>query len=379
MAGESRNYYEILGVERDASDREIKHAYRVLARRMHPDVCREEGAEERFKGVNEAFRVLSDPEERGRYDVLGHDGYTRFGGGSGGSPGPGPAGDFRGFGDAFDLFFSAGSWGPAAEFRPRPGSDILVQESITLEEAILGCDREVDVPFTTRCGSCGGTGSATRKAPPCPVCGGTGREEGGAPGGPAGPALSPCRECGGRGRIPEEPCDRCGGWGATQGVRKVKVRIPPGIDTGMRIRKAGLGKEGDPEIPDGDLFIEVAILPHGRFTRKGDDLETLVHLSPAKAVLGSSIEVETVDGRTLRVEIPPGVQPDGIIRVPGEGVTTRERRGNLIIRVGIRPPETVSDREKALYVKLFRIGEERAGGKDGRVARYVSRIRDRGR
>ena len=373
-------YYEILGVPRDASEREIKEAYRVLARKLHPDICGETGAEERFKEINEAYRVLSNHEERGRYDAVGHEKYRRSPAGSRDFSGQCGPPDFRGFSDAFDLFFSEKAWGPARTFRPKSISDILVRLEITLEEAILGSERVIEVPYATRCASCGGTGSTTRKIRPCPRCGGSGREDRGASGSFIDPGSSTCMECGGKGRIPEAPCTLCRGWGATQATRRVTVHIPPGIDSGMRIRKEGRGNEGDHEIPNGDLYVEVMILPHSRFTRKGDDLEIPVHISPARAALGSIAEVETIDGKVLRVEMPPGVQHDTPVRVRGEGVKTRERSGDMIVRIKIDTPERTTSEERDLYQRLLRIEEGREEiKKRGLISRAFSKIRDAGR
>ena len=377
QAGDAvETYYEILGVRRDASDREIKDAYRLLARRLHPDVSRETGAEEGFKKVNEAYRVLSDPVERGRYDTLGHEKYRRSPAGSPDHPPSRAPGDYQAQGDIFDLFFSERSWGPAEAFRPRASSDILVRVQVTLGEALLGSERVIEVPSAARCTACGGTGSSTGKAVPCPRCGGSGREETGGRGSP-GTGPAPCRECGGRGRIPGSRCSSCDGWGAIQETKRVMVRIPPGIDSGMRIRKEGFGGRGD-GIPGGDLYVEVNVLPHPVFTRKGEDLETPVHLSPARAALGSAVMVETVDGRSLRVEIPPGVQHDTAVRVPGEGVKARDRAGDLVLRIRIDSPGEITAEERELYRKILRI-EERKEEKKGIISGYLSRLKGAGR
>ena len=164
VQGMGETYYGILGISKDATDREIKHAYRILARQLHPDICREPGAEDRFKRINEAYRVLSDHEERGRYDAMGHDRYRRSPAGSRDFPGPHGPWEFRGFSDFFDLFFSERAWGSERDFRPRSVSDILVRIQITLEEAILGSEKVIEVPYASRCAPCGGTGSTTRES-----------------------------------------------------------------------------------------------------------------------------------------------------------------------------------------------------------------------
>jgi molecular chaperone DnaJ len=379
MPGVPETYYEILGVPRNATVREIKHAYRLLARAHHPDVSREAGAEDRFKRINEAYRVLSNPEERGRYDSLGHERYRRSLAGIRDFPGRHPASGFPGFEDVFDLFFSERSWGPAGTFRPKGVSDILARVEVSLGEAILGGEKEIEVPYAVRCAPCGGTGSTTRKVSPCPKCGGGGWA-GPVAGRAAGPGSPACAECGGKGRIPEYPCTECGGWGATQHTRRVTVRIPPGIDSGMRIRKEGLGDERDPEIPGGDLYVEVAVLPHERFTRKGDDLETLIRISPARAVLGSEVEIATIDGRAIRVEIPPGVQHGATVRIGGGGVKSRDRCGDMVVRIQVETPGTIPARERDLYRRIARLEEEREGKRGkGILSRYFSGTRDAGR
>ncbi len=372
-------YYEILGVPRDASEREIKEAYRGLARRMHPDLCRAAGAEEGFKRVNEAYRVLSNPVERGRYDTLGDERYRNARGGSRDVPGSTGPSDLRGRPDIFDLFFSEKSWGPPGDFRPRSASDILVPVQVTLEESLLGSERVIEVPYALRCESCGGTGSTVWKVSPCPRCGGSGREGGIAGMYPAAPTSPPCRECSGRGDIPEDPCPSCDGWGANQGMRRVAIRIPPGIESGMRIRKEGLGEVGDPGIPGGNLYVEVSVLPHDRFARKGADLETIVCLSPARAVLGTAIDVEVPGGEVLRVQIHPGIRHDAVVRIAGGGVRTRDKCGDLLVRVEIDIPPKTTAGERDLYRRLLRIEEQKDGTrKRGIISKYVSKIRDAG-
>ena len=380
MEGQAETYYEILGVSRDASDREIKHAYRILARKLHPDICREPGAEDRFKKINEAFHVLSNHEERGRYDTMGHDRYRRSPVGPPDFPGSHGPSEFQGYSDIFDLFFSEKAWGSGRDYRPRSVSDILVRIEITLEEAILGGERVIEVAYASRCASCGGTGSTNRKVHPCPRCGGSGRGSRGASGDLIYPGSSPCKECGGKGRVPETPCSLCGGWGAIQMVRGVTVHIPPGIDSGMRIQKQGLGESGDQEIPNGDLYVEVTILPHPRFTREGDDLVIAIPLSPARAALGWISDVETIDERMIQVEIPPGVQHDAAVRVRGEGVKMRDRSGDLVVRVKIDIPGKTTAGERDLYQRLLRIEEGREGAKGkGLISRYFMKRRDAGR
>lgn len=372
------SYYELLGVPGDASDHEIKEAYLLLARKLHPDICREAGAEERFKQVGEAYRVLSDHGERARYDALGHGNYLLYRAGPRDFPSSRVPPDFHGFGDAFDLFFAEKAWGSPRAFRPRGTSDILVRAEVTLGEAVLGGEKEIEVPHAIRCTACAGTGSTTGKAGPCPRCGGSGREGIAEPGRPSPPGSPPCRKCGGRGRIPEDPCGRCDGRGSLQETRLVKIRMPPGIGSGMRIRKEGLGDRVEDGIPKGDLYIEVTVLPHERFTRMGDDLEMPLHISPARAALGCTAEVMTLHGHSVPVEVPPGVQNDAALRVAGEGVKTGEGCGDLILRIRIDTPEGITAEEQDLYRRILRIEARRDGAKSGFIERYLSKIRGRG-
>jgi molecular chaperone DnaJ len=369
------SYYEILGVPGDASDQEIKEAYRLLARRLHPDVSAEAGAEDRFKQVNEAYRVLSDHGERARYDALGPENYRIYRTGPREHPSAGTSPGFQGFGDAFDLFFAEKAWGSSTAFGPKGLSDILVRLEVTLEEAVLGSEKEVEVPYAFRCRACGGTGSTTGRADPCPRCAGSGREGGAVSPGSSMPGSAPCRACGGRGRMPEAACGRCDGWGAIQETRRVSIRIPPGIGSGMRIKKEGLGDRKEDGIPKGDLYIEVMVIPHDRFTRKGDDLETLFHLSPARAALGCTAGVMTIRGNTVAVDIPAGVRHDAPVRVRGEGVKTRDRSGDLVLRIRIDIPEGITAEEQELYRRILRIEERRDGTGMGILSRSLSRIR----
>lgn len=349
------DYYERLGIPRTADEKEIRKAYRNLARQYHPDVCKEPGAEERFKEINEAYATLSDAGKRAQYDRMGHETFTHASKGSyagaGGFEG-GFSSDFSGFGDIFDAFFGgARGQGPRG---PQRGADLLMRIQIPLEEAVSGAEREVEVRHTEPCAACDGTGSETRKVVACTQCGGTGQIR------QAAQSLfgqvvrmSTCPRCGGRGRMPEKPCGTCGGRGTERVRRTVKVRIPAGIEHGMRLRVEGYGEAGDHGAPNGDLYIEIHVLPHERFARIGDNLETVVEVSPAQAVLGSTVEVATIDGRTVELKVPSGVQHGTALRIPGEGVRRRGRPGDMLVRVRIVVPRRVSDEERGLYAQLL--------------------------
>lgn len=356
MAG--GDYYEILGIPRNADEKEIKKAYRNLARKYHPDVCKEPGAEEKFKRINEAYSVLSDPQKRAQYDHLGHDTYTSASKGSytggGGFHGGGFSADFSGFGDIFDFF--GGGFSGSRPMGPQAGSDLLMRMQITLEEAVFGADREIEVSHTEACGHCNGTGSETKKLVPCPRCGGSGqmRQMSQTVFGQF-VRMSTCTECRGRGRIPERKCSVCRGTGHTQVHRRVTVHIPAGIDTGMRLRMEGFGEAGDYGAPNGDLFIEVVVRPHPRFRRSGDNLETDIEVSPAQAVVGSTVEVETIDNKKVEMVIPPGIQHNTALKIPGEGVRRRGKPGDLLVRVKIVIPRQPKAEVRNLYEKILEL------------------------
>ncbi|NVO65778.1 molecular chaperone DnaJ [Methanofollis tationis] len=368
------SYYDVLGVARDAGEQEIKKAYRNLARKYHPDVCKEPDAEEKFKEINEAYSVLSDATKRAQYDNIGHDAFKNASKGSytgGGGYGGGFQSDFSGFGDIFDTFFGGGGGARG----PRPGADLLLRLSINLKDAVFGIDREVEVFHTESCPDCDGTGSKTKKVHTCPTCGGSGQVR------QVSQSLfgqfvrmSTCPACGGRGKKPEETCKTCGGSGHTRVKRKVNVHIPPGADTGMRLRMEGYGEAGDYGAPVGDLYIELIVESHPRFARTGDNIETEAQISPAQAAVGSSVEVKTIDDRTVDLKIPAGIQHGTALRIPGEGVRRRGRPGDLLVRVRIVVPKSLSDEEKELYQKLLEIENKKGPGKKGFFKDFVDKV-----
>jgi len=357
------DYYEILGIPKNADEKEIKKAYRNLARKYHPDVCKEEGADERFKKINEAYSVLSDPQKRAQYDHLGHDTFTSASKGSytggGGFGGGGFHADFSGFGDIFDFF--GGGFGNRRYSGPQAGNDLLMKVQISLEDAVFGTDRDIELAHSEACPSCDGTGSETKKLVKCPKCDGTGqmRQMSQTIFGQF-VRMSTCSECGGRGRIPEKRCPACKGSGHTQVRRTVSVHIPAGVETGMRLRMEGYGEAGDYGAPNGDLFIEVYVRPHEKFTRKGDDLETFVEITPAQAVVGSVVDVETIEKRTVELNIPPGIQHNTALKIPGEGVRRRGKPGDLLVRVRIAIPKQPDPAVREMYEKILEAEGSRA-------------------
>jgi molecular chaperone DnaJ len=349
----AKDYYEVLGVPRTASEDEIKKAFRRLARQYHPD--RNPGdpeAENKFKEINEAYSVLSDPEKRRNYDQFGSaEGPGPFGAGGGG-------GGFQDFGfgdlgDIFDAFFGGGRRQPTG---PVPGEDVTVEIDLTLEEAYRGVSREIRLQRVEVCETCQGTGSRSRQAPrPCPQCGGRGsvsvaRDT------PFGRFVSTqtCPTCRGSGRVIADPCPDCRGLGRRRVPRTVKVHIPAGVGEGTRVRiprEGGVGERGG---PNGDLYIIVHELPHPRFVRNGLDLVTEESISYAEAALGTEVAVEHLDGTTERVRVPEGTQPGEEFRLRGRGMPSpRGRgRGDLVVRVRIAVPKSLSREERELLTRL---------------------------
>jgi molecular chaperone DnaJ len=357
------DYYDTLGVPRSADDKEIKKAYRNLARKYHPDVCKEPGAEEKFKEINEAYSVLSDDQKKAQYDNMGHETFTNASKGSySGAGAQGTGGfhtDFSGFGDIFDFFGGGGQ----RRSGPQPGADLLMRIQIRLENAVAGMDREIEVMHSEPCAACSGSGSETKRLNICPRCGGSGQMRQ-ATNSPFGQfvRMSTCTQCEGKGKIPEKICKECRGSGHTRVKRKVSVHIPAGIDSGMRLRMEGYGEAGDYGAANGDLFIEVYVLPHDRFVRSGDNLETTIEISPAQAVIGTTTEIETIDKRHIDLSVPAGIQFGTALKIGGEGVKRRGKHGDLLVRVRIVTPKSVSGEQKELYQKLAELeGKSSAG------------------
>ncbi|MDR0438872.1 MAG: molecular chaperone DnaJ [Methanocalculaceae archaeon] len=347
----SESYYDVLSVPRNATETDIKKAYRNLAKKYHPDVCKEPGSEEKFKSINEAYTVLSDESKRRQYDQLGHENYVNaskgsYGGGSGGS---GFSADFSGFGDIFDSFFGGGR-----RSAPRQGDDLLMRIQINLEDAVFGAQKEIDVMHTEQCPDCEGTGSSTKKTITCQKCGGSGqiRQVKNSLFGQM-MTTSPCPNCGGHGKIPESICRKCNGTGRTKIRRNVTVHVPPGIESGMRLRMEGYGEAGDYGASNGDLYIEVRVIPNPRFDREDDNLVTQCEITPAQAALGCDVLVETLDKKTVSLKVPAGISYGTHLRIPGEGVRRRGNFGNLLIRVVIVTPKRLSAAERELYEQLL--------------------------
>ena len=327
------DYYEILGVERGASDADIKRAYRRLAQRWHPDVNQEPEAAIRFKEINEAYQVLSDPERRQRYDLFGTVGAEG-----------GPAG-FGGFADIFDAFFGAAGAGQRRG-RPAAGSDLRYDLRISFEEAILGTQKEIEFPVLARCETCGGNGAKPGTDPiTCPQCNGRG-EVRGVRNTMLGQMINvtTCPRCKGDGRIVETPCETCRGEGRVERTRTLQVTIPMGIDEGHQIRLSNEGEAGPRGGPPGSLYVAVHVAPHPSLKREGTELIYEASVGLAQAALGTTIVVPTVEGEEI-VEIKAGTQPGTEIRLRGKGVPYLRRsgqRGDLHVLVDVDVPNRLS-------------------------------------
>lgn len=349
-----RDYYEVLGVQKGATDDEIKKAFRQMAKKYHPDLHPGDAeCEQKFKEVNEAYEVLSDPQKRANYDQFGFDGPQ---GGFGGAGGYGFSGEgFSGFGDIFDTFFGGGTRASRNPNAPQRGNDLRVDVRITFEEAAFGCEKEVEVLREEECDKCRGTGAKEGTQPEtCPVCHGTGQvrsQQNTIFGSFA--STHPCEHCRGTGKIVKEPCTQCKGKGRIRRRRKITVKIPAGIDNGQAITLRGEGEQGRKGGSNGDLYVRITVNKSDKFERRGSDLLLNVDIDYAKAVLGGEIQVPTLDG-TANLKIPEGTQPGTRFRLKGQGVAyvNTQSKGDLYVTVNITVPQRLTNKQKDL-LKAF--------------------------
>jgi len=349
---EKRDYYEVLGVSKGASDDEIKKAYRAAAKKYHPDLNpgKEAEAEEKFKEVNEAYDVLKDAEKRSRYDQFGHAGVDpNYGGGGGGFSG------FGGFdmGDIFESFFGGGFGGSQSQRRngPRKGRDVQQSIVITFEEAAFGVKKDISVTRTEQCSTCGGSGAKPGTSPlRCSVCGGTGqvRTTQRTPFGNF-QSTATCQHCGGSGQIISSPCPDCSGTGQKKAKRTISVDIPAGIDNGQTISLRGEGCSGSKGGPNGDLYITVTVQKHELFERHGADVSFEMPISFVSATLGDTIRIPTLDGE-VEYKIGEGTQSGTVFKFKGKGIPhLRSRgRGDQYVKVIVEVPRGLSSKQKEL-------------------------------
>lgn len=354
-ANVAKDYYAILGVTRDASAEDIKRAYRRLARKFHPDINGDAEAHDRFQEINAAYEVLSDPAKREMVD-LGGDPLA-----PGGAAGAGAGSPFMGFQDIMDAFFG-GAAGRGPRPRTRAGSDAIIRLDLDLEETAFGVETPITVDTATRCSTCDGAGVAAGTHPStCDTCNGRGEVQS-VQRTLLGQVVTsrPCAACQGHGTVIEHPCAKCAGDGRVRARRTITVKIPAGVEDGMRIRLAGQGEVGPGGGPAGDLYVEVHERPHDVFSRKGDDLHCRVVLPMVAAALGTQMTIKTLDGEES-AEVRPGTQPGSTLRIRGRGVPRLRGngRGDLYVHLDIRTPTKLDPDQEKLLRELSRMrGEE---------------------
>ncbi|MBV7299001.1 molecular chaperone DnaJ [Enterovibrio paralichthyis] len=350
-----RDFYEVLGVSRDASERDIKKAYKRLAMKYHPDKNPgDDTAADKFKEVKLAYEVLTDDQKRAAYDQYGHAAFEQ--GGMGGGGGFGGGADFSDiFGDVFGDIFGGGRRGGQA--RAQRGADLRYNMELTLEDAVRGVTKEIEVPTYVSCDSCSGSGAKPGSSPQtCGTCHGQGQvqmRQG------FFAVQQTCPTCHGRGKIIKDPCDKCHGQGRVQKTKTLSVKIPAGVDTGDRIRLTGEGEAGEYGAPAGDLYVQVHVRDHHIFTRDGNNLYCEVPVSFTMAALGGEVEVPTLDGR-VSLKVPPETQTGRMFRMRGKGVQSVRGGGlgDLICKLVVETPVNLSSKQK----ELLREFEETLGG-----------------
>lgn len=350
-----RDYYEILGLDKNATEQEIKKAFRQLAKKYHPDLNPDNNeAEQKFKEVNEAYEVLSDADKKARYDRFGHAGVDGQSGGFGqGFEGFGGFGDI--FEDIFDMF--GGGFTNNRKNSPRKGSDIKYRLDIEFEEAAFGTEKEVEFMRTENCSKCNGTGAepGTNKTK-CPKCNGTGEVKY-AQSTPFGQIVrvGTCDRCNGVGEIIDKPCSKCSGTGKERKSRKINIKIPAGVDTGSVIPLRGEGESGEKGGPSGDLYIYINVKPHKIFKREGNDIYCEIPISFVEASLGSEIEIPSLDENFSHI-IPEGTQTDTVFKFKSKGIPNVRGygRGDQYVKVVVQVPTKLNDKQKEL-LKQFAI------------------------
>lgn len=365
----ARDYYDVLGVDRNASQDEIKKAFRKKARQYHPDINRDNPeAAEKFKECNEAYEVLSDETKKSQYDQFGHDAFTQGGGNSaGGFQGgfgqggfSGFGGQAGGFGDIFDMFF--GGQGGRQQAGPQKGADLRQDVDISFEDAAFGKEMAIDVNRHEECNHCHGTGGEPgTKVDTCPTCHGTGQETviQNTPFGQMRSART-CSSCHGSGKKIERPCSKCRGSGEMVVKRKITVKIPAGVDSGSRLRVANEGEPGVLGGPKGDLYVYIYVRPHNEFERSGNDVISRIDISFAQAALGATVQVNTLDGK-VDLKIPAGTQTGTAFRVKNKGIPflrNPKQRGDQHIVVTVKVPKKLTEKQRELLLKFAHEGHE---------------------
>ena len=345
-----RDYYEILGVEKNASESEIKSAFRKLAKKYHPDVSKEPDAAEKFKEAQEAYAVLSDESKRRQYDQYGHAAFDQMSGGTGGY-------DFSGFdfsdifGDIFGSGFGFGGGGRNSN-RPRKGSDTLMRMNLTFEEAVFGCKKTINVNVAEECSECNGKGGHNEKK--CPDCYGTGQQtiEQRTMFGTFA-SRTTCSTCGGSGKTYEKKCSICRGTGKINKNKDIELKVPAGVDTGNRLRLAGKGEAGINGGPNGDIYVEFQVKSHPLFERDENDIYLTLPITITEAVLGTKKELPTIHGN-IKLTIPAGSSSGDKHRIKGKGVEDVQtgRYGDMYVILDVHIPKKISKEQKKLFEQL---------------------------
>jgi molecular chaperone DnaJ len=371
-----RDFYEVLGVSKDASDEDIKKSYRKLAMKYHPDRNPDnKDAEDKFKEAKEAYEVLSDGNKRAAYDRHGHAGVDPSAGGAGFGGGQG-FGDFGdAFGGIFDEIFGGRAGGGGGGQRVYRGADLRYNLEITLEEAARGVDKTIRIPVMESCGTCHGSGAKPGTQPKtCPTCGGAGQvrmQQG------FFSVQQTCPKCHGAGRIVTDPCHDCHGAGRVKKQKTLEVKIPAGIDEGMRLRHSGHGEAGVNGGPAGDLYVEIHIKQHAVFEREGDDLHCEMPISFATAALGGEISIPTLDG-AANIKIPAETQTGKVFRLRGKGIKNlrSHQTGDLHCHVVVETPVKLTERQREL-LREFEVISQGEGDKQNPKAKgWMDKVRD---
>lgn len=363
------DFYELLEVERTADDRTIKSSYRKLAMRYHPDKnpgCGD--SEAKFKAISEAYDCLKDPQKRAAYDRFGHAAFQNGGAGNGGR---GPGADFGDIGDIFETIFGSAFGGGRQQ--ARRGADLRYDMEVSLEEAFHGKDTQIEVEVSIGCEPCSGSGAepgtGTRS---CGTCHGHGKvraQQG------FFMVERPCPQCHGRGQVIEKPCRSCGGEGRVDKAQKLEISVPPGVDHGTRIRLSGKGEAGPRGAPPGDLYIFIHVRPHPVFQREGTTLATRVPISFSTAALGGLIEIPGVDGESIAIEIPAGIQSGKQLRKRGAGMPVLQSRGrgDLVIEIAVETPTKLTARQKEI---LREFQETETGDECPETRGFFNKLKD---
>ncbi len=370
MATNKRDYYETLGISRGASEEDLKKAYRRLAKQYHPDANKEQGAEARFIEINEAYETLSDPQKRAIYDRYGHAGLN-------GSSGAGGFGDFSGFSSINDLFetFFAGATGTQRRTGTQRGADLRYDLTISFEEAVFGCQKEIELPRWEACSNCKGSGaqpgtSTTR----CSSCQGTGeirRVQQSIFGQFVNVTM--CERCRGEGKVITTPCEKCRGQGRVRNNRRVVVNIPAGVDDGINVRVTGEGEVSSRGGTPGNLYVILTVKSHPFFKRQGNDILYELPISFSQAALGDEVEIPTVDGKSTMLKIPAGTQSNRSFRLKGMGVPVvhSSARGDEHVIVKVVTPTNLSPDQKRLLEDFARLEKEQSEQNDKNIFRNL--------